>query len=179
MFFLTKSVRSRMLPFVTASPMYCESRTGMSNSLQSLSRWEGPTDLLVGGEWRPPASVRTLPVFDPSDGSVLAEVADAEVRDALTAVDAAAAAADAWAATAPRQRGEVLRRGYELLCGAREEIARTITLEMGKPLAEARGEAAYAAEFLRWYGEEAVRAGGDYGRLPAGDARVLVVHPPV
>jgi succinate-semialdehyde dehydrogenase / glutarate-semialdehyde dehydrogenase len=152
---------------------------GMSNTLQSLSRWEGPTELLVGGEWRPPASGRTLPVFDPSDGSVLAEVADAEVRDALTAVDAAAAASDAWAAAAPRRRGEVLRRGYELLTGAREEIARTITLEMGKPLAEARGEAAYAAEFLRWYGEEAVRAGGDYGRLPGGDSRMLVVHQPV
>ena len=134
--------------------------------MHAPSRWEGPTDLLVGGEWRPPASGRTLPVFDPSDGSVLAEVADAEVRDALTAVDAAAAAADAWAATAPRERGEVLRRGFELLSGAREEIAALIVSEMGKPLAEARVEADYAAEFLRWFSEEAVRADGAYGPAP-------------
>jgi succinate-semialdehyde dehydrogenase/glutarate-semialdehyde dehydrogenase len=151
----------------------------MSNTLQPVARWEGPTDLLVGGEWRQAANGRRLPVLDPSDGSLLAEVADAEVRDALTAVDAAAEAASAWAATAPRERAEILRRGFELMGDAREDIARTITLEMGKPLAEARGEAAYAAEFLRWFSEEAVRAGGDYGRAPAGQARMLVLHQPV
>jgi succinate-semialdehyde dehydrogenase / glutarate-semialdehyde dehydrogenase len=154
----------------------------MSNTLQSEGEapaWTGPTELLVGGEWRAGTSGRRFPVLDPSDGSCIAEVADAEVADALAAVDAAAGAAAGWARTAPRERGEILRRGFELMRGAREEIALTITREMGKPLAEARGEAAYAAEFLRWFSEEAVRAGGEYGRTPGGDGRMLVLHQPV
>jgi succinate-semialdehyde dehydrogenase / glutarate-semialdehyde dehydrogenase len=154
----------------------------MSNTLQSVAEappWGGPTDLLVGGDWRPAVSGRRLPVLDPSDGSLIAEVADAEVADALAAVDAAAEAAPAWAATSPRERAEILRRGFELMRGAREEIALTITREMGKPLAEARGEAAYAAEFLRWFGEEAVRAGGEYMRAPGGEGRILVLQQPV
>jgi succinate-semialdehyde dehydrogenase/glutarate-semialdehyde dehydrogenase len=118
-------------------------------------------------------------VLDPADGTCIAEVADGGVADGLAAVDAAAEAAPAWARTAPRERAELLRRGFELLRDASDEIARSITREMGKPLAEARGEAAYAAEFLRWYSEEAARAGGDYGRAPGGDARMLVLHQPV
>jgi succinate-semialdehyde dehydrogenase/glutarate-semialdehyde dehydrogenase len=151
----------------------------MSTPLHYVDRWNGPTDLLVAGTWGPAKSGARLPVFDPADGSVLAEVADASVHDALAAVEAAADAATAWAATSPRERGELLRAVFQLMCARQEEIARTITLEMGKPLAQARGEAAYAAEFLRWYSEEAVRAGGDYGRLPGGDGRMLVLHHPV
>jgi succinate-semialdehyde dehydrogenase/glutarate-semialdehyde dehydrogenase len=143
----------------------------VSNTLQP--------DLLVGGVWQPATSGRRLPVHDPADGSVLAEVADAGVDDALAAVEAAAAAGPAWAGTAPRERAEILRHGFELMRAAQEEIARTITREMGKPLAEARGEAAYAAEFLRWYGEEAVRLDGDYRRAPAGGGRMLVLAQPV
>jgi succinate-semialdehyde dehydrogenase/glutarate-semialdehyde dehydrogenase len=137
------------------------------------------TDLLVGGEWRVAAAGRRLAVHDPSDGSVIAQVADADVVDALDAVDAAATAAAEWARTAPRERAEVLRSGFELMREAREEIARTITREMGKPLAEARGEASYAAEFLRWFSEEAARVDGDYRRMPAGDGRMLVLAQPV
>jgi len=137
------------------------------------------TDLLVRGEWRPAVGDRRLAVHDPSDGSVIAQVADADTVDAIDAVDAAAAAGAEWAATPPRARAETLRRGFELVHETREEIAHTITCEMGKPLAEARGEASYAAEFLRWFSEEAVRIDGDYRRMPAGDGRMLVVQQPV
>ena len=150
----------------------------LSNLLQEET-WNGPTDLLVGDRWRPADGGGRIPVLDPADGSVVAEVADAGVPDGLAAVDAAAAAAPSWARAAPRERAEVLRRAFELMRAAREEIAHAITREMGKPLAEARGEAAYAAEFLRWFSEEAARAGGEYGRSPAGDARMLVLHQPV
>jgi succinate-semialdehyde dehydrogenase / glutarate-semialdehyde dehydrogenase len=145
----------------------------MSTSLHEV------TELLVGGAWRPASGGGRIPVLDPADGTCIAEVADGGVADGLAAVDAAAEAAPAWARTAPRERAELLRRGFELLRDASDEIARSITREMGKPLAEARGEAAYAAEFLRWYSEEAARAGGDYGRAPGGDARMLVLHQPV
>jgi succinate-semialdehyde dehydrogenase/glutarate-semialdehyde dehydrogenase len=145
----------------------------MSTSLHEV------TELLVGGAWRPASGGGRIPVLDPADGTCIAEVADGGVADGLAAVDAAAEAAGDWARTAPRERAEVLRRGFELVRGASEEIARTITREMGKPLTEARGEAAYAAEFLRWYSEEAARAGGDYGRAPGGDLRMLVLHQPV
>jgi succinate-semialdehyde dehydrogenase/glutarate-semialdehyde dehydrogenase len=137
------------------------------------------SDLLVGGEWRAAAGEGRLAVHDPSDGSVIAEVADADAVDALDAVAAAAAAGAEWAATAPRERAEVLRRGFELMREAREDIARTITREMGKPLAEAHGEAAYAAEFLRWFSEEAARIDGDYRRMPTGEGRMLVLQQPV
>jgi succinate-semialdehyde dehydrogenase / glutarate-semialdehyde dehydrogenase len=137
------------------------------------------TDLFVGGQWRPAASGARFPVFDPGGGDALAEVADADVADALGAVDAADAAATAWAARAPRERAEVLRRGFELMRAREDAIAHTITAEMGKPLAEARGEAAYAAEFLRWFGEEAVRPDGEYGVAPGGGSRMLVLPQPV
>ena len=137
------------------------------------------TDLLIGGTWRPAGDGARIDVLDPATGDTLAAVADASPEDALAAVDAAAAAAPAWAATAPRERAEVLRRGFELMRAREEEIAATITAEMGKPLAEARGEAAYAAEFLRWFAEEAVRAEGEYAIAPGGAARILVLPQPV
>jgi succinate-semialdehyde dehydrogenase / glutarate-semialdehyde dehydrogenase len=159
---------------------------GMSNLLHDGAGadgadggWPGPVDLLIAGAWRPAGGGGRLPVHDPADGSVLAEVPDAAVGDGLAAVEAAAAAAPAWAATAPRERAEVLRRAFELMRSHGEAVARSITREMGKPLAEARGEAAYAAEFLRWFSEEAVRTGGEYGPLPGGTGRMLVRNEPV
>ena len=137
------------------------------------------TDLLIGGTWRPAADGARIDVLDPATGEPIASVADASPDEARAAVDAAAAAAPGWAATAPRERAELLRRGFELMRAREEEIAASITAEMGKPLAEARGEAAYAAEFLRWFAEEAVRAEGEYAIAPGGAARVLVLPQPV
>jgi succinate-semialdehyde dehydrogenase/glutarate-semialdehyde dehydrogenase len=137
------------------------------------------TEVYVAGRWRAAAGDGRFPVHDPGDGHVVAEVADATAGDAIDAVGAAYEAAAAWAATAPRERAEVLRRGFELMRAREYAIARTITTEMGKPLAEARGEAAYAAEFLRWFAEEAVRAEGEYGIAPGGGNRMLVLPQPV
>ena len=120
-----------------------------------------------------------FPVLDPSDGSVIDSLEAAGPDDGIAAVDAAARAAEDWAARAPRERGEILRRGFELLTEKCEEIAQVIVREMGKPLAEARGEATYAAEFLRWFSEEAVRARGDYAIAPSGANRMLVGHAPI
>ena len=137
------------------------------------------TDLLIGGTWRPATGGGRIDVLDPATGEPIAAVADAFADEARAAVDAAATAAPGWAATPPRERAEVLRRAFELMREREEEIAATITAEMGKPLAEARGEAAYAADFLRWFAEEAVRAEGEYALAPNGGARVLVLPQPV
>ena len=125
-----------------------------------------PKNLFIGGAWRPAADGSRIAVIDPATERVIAEVADAGPDDALAAVDAAAAAAAAWAARPPRERGEILRHAFELIITHKEAIARLITLESGKALAEARAEAAYAAEFLRWYSEEAVRILGEIGTAP-------------
>lgn len=138
-----------------------------------------PTELLVGGSWRPASGGRRLEVGDPSTGEVLATVADADVADALAAVDAAAGAAAAWAATPPRVRSEVLVRTFELMRERAEELALLISLENGKALPDARSEVAYAAEFFRWYAEEGVRPLGLLGRSPGGANRVLVSYQPV
>jgi succinate-semialdehyde dehydrogenase/glutarate-semialdehyde dehydrogenase len=136
-------------------------------------------DLYIGGAWRPSGDGLRIPVVDPATESVVAEVADASEADAMAAVDAAAAAGPAWAARAPRERGEILRRAFELLIQNREAFARLITLESGKALAEARGEASYAAEFLRWYSEEAVRILGEIGTAPSGANRMIVLRQPI
>ncbi len=107
------------------------------------------------------------------------EIADASVADGIRALDAAVAAQDAWAATAPRERGELLRRAFDLLQERKEDFALLMTLEMGKPLAEARGEVAYGGEFLRWFSEEAVRISGRYGLNPEGTGRMIVSQRPV
>jgi succinate-semialdehyde dehydrogenase/glutarate-semialdehyde dehydrogenase len=153
----------------------------MSTSLQgaSVAATSTQTDLLIGGTWRPAGDGARIDVLDPATGDVLAAVADASAEDALAAVDAAEAAAPGWAATAPRERAEILRRAFELMRAREDEITAAITAEMGKPLAEARGEAAYAAEFLRWFAEEAVRAEGEYAIAPGGAARILVLPQPV
>lgn len=138
-----------------------------------------PEGLFIGGRWRPAAGGRTFPVADPATGATLAEVADASAEDAASAMDAAAAAASGWAATAPRERAELLRRAFELLQERAEEFALLMTLEMGKPLAEARGEVAYGGEFLRWFSEQAAHVQGRYGPAPDGAGRIIVSRHPV
>jgi succinate-semialdehyde dehydrogenase/glutarate-semialdehyde dehydrogenase len=138
-----------------------------------------PTELLVGGSWHPGASGARFDVLDPATGATITSVASATPADGTAAVEAATAAGPAWAATPPRARAEVLRQAFELVAARQEEIAHLIVAEMGKPLAEARGEAAYAAEFLRWFAEEAVRADGTYGTAPSGANRILVGQQPV
>jgi succinate-semialdehyde dehydrogenase / glutarate-semialdehyde dehydrogenase len=118
-------------------------------------------------------------VHDPSDGSVLTTLESASPQDGIAAVDAAAGAAQAWATRAPRERAEILRNAYQLMTERLDEIAEAIVREMGKPFVEARGEAGYAAEFLRWFSEEAVRINGEYGVAPAGTNRMLVGHAPI
>ena len=137
------------------------------------------TGLLVAGRWREAASGAVLAVDDPATGEVVATVADAGVQDALDAVEAAAAAGPAWAATAPRRRAEVLRRAFELMVERSEEVAQLISLENGKALPDARSEVAYAAEFFRWYAEEAVRVPGTLATAPSGAHDILVRHEPI
>ena len=138
-----------------------------------------PTELFVAGTWIPAASGARFDVIDPSTGAVIATVADGGVDDAMAAVGAADAAAAGWAATAPRARGEILRRAFELMTAQSEDLARLISLENGKALGDARGEVAYAAEFFRWYSEEAVRAAGSVLTAPSGANRILVLQQPV
>ncbi len=136
-------------------------------------------DLYIGGQWRPAGGGKTLSVEDPSTGRPLAEVADATPEDALAALAAAADAQAAWAATAPRERGEILRCAYELLLARVDELALVMTLEMGKALAESKAEINYAAEFLRWFSEEAVRIHGRYMTNTTGEGRILTMRQPV
>lgn len=138
-----------------------------------------PGGLFIDGRWRAAGDGRQLAVHDPATGRVVKLVADAGHADARAAVDAAAAAFPGWAATPARERGEVLRRTFELLRERREEVALLMTIEMGKPLAEARGEVDYGGEFLRWFGEEAVRVQGRYGANPEGSGRMIVTQHPV
>ncbi|MGH9105642.1 MAG: NAD-dependent succinate-semialdehyde dehydrogenase [Acidimicrobiales bacterium] len=135
-----------------------------------------PTDLLIGGRWRPASAGGTFEVEDPATGEVVAEVADATADDARAALDAAVEAQGAWSATAPRQRGEVLRAAYERMTEQAADLALLMTIEMGKPLAESRAEVAYAADFFRWFSEEAVRIAGDYKVSASGANRVLVMR---
>jgi succinate-semialdehyde dehydrogenase/glutarate-semialdehyde dehydrogenase len=138
-----------------------------------------PDRLFIGGKWVPSTSGRSIDVHDPSTGLVIKTIADASPEDGIRAVDAAAAVQQNWAATAPRVRGEILRGAFDLLQERADEFALLMTLEMGKPLAEARGEVAYGGEFLRWFSEEAVRISGRYGANPEGTGRMIVTHLPV
>jgi succinate-semialdehyde dehydrogenase/glutarate-semialdehyde dehydrogenase len=138
-----------------------------------------PTGLYIGGEWRPASSSGTLAVEDPATGESFTEVADATPEDALAALGAAANAQAAWAATAPRERGEILRRAYDLLLARADELALVMTLEMGKALGESRAEISYAADFLRWFSEEAVRIHGRYMTNTTGAGRILTMRQPV
>jgi succinate-semialdehyde dehydrogenase / glutarate-semialdehyde dehydrogenase len=138
-----------------------------------------PDGLFIAGRWRPAASGAVFEVADPSVGRPLRTVADAGTEDALEALRAADEAQESWAAQPPRERGEILRRAYELIHERIDDLALLMTLEMGKPLAEARGEVAYAAEFFRWFAEEAVRVEGGYSVSPDGRDRLVVTRRPV
>ncbi|QVQ50414.1 NAD-dependent succinate-semialdehyde dehydrogenase [Spiractinospora alimapuensis] len=135
--------------------------------------------LFMGGQWRDASTGRTFAVEDPSTGRTLCEVADAGEADARAALDIAAATQDSWAKYPPRQRGEILSRAYDLLLERQDDLALLMTLEMGKPLAEAKGEIAYSAEFFRWFAEEAVRIDGGYSVAPNGQSRFLLMRQPV
>jgi len=136
------------------------------------------TDLYIDGAWRPGADGARFDVINPATEAVIASVASAEIADADAALDAAERAMADWAARTPRERSEVLRRAWELMTARLEHFARLITLENGKAGADARGEAAYAAEFFRWFAEEAVRADGLITRAPASGARIIVQQKP-
>ncbi|KAB7746018.1 aldehyde dehydrogenase family protein [Nostocoides sp. F2B08] len=138
-----------------------------------------PTDLYIGGQWRASSGGARFDVHDPATGSVLVSVADGTVEDGRAALDAAVAAQADWARTAPRDRGEMLRAAYELMHERAEELATLMTLEMGKTVAEARGEVTYAAEFFRWFSEEAVRVHGRYALAPNGATRLVTMKQPV
>ncbi|MGI8646129.1 MAG: NAD-dependent succinate-semialdehyde dehydrogenase [Nocardioides sp.] len=138
-----------------------------------------PGQLFIAGAWREAESGRRFDVIDPADGSTLTDVADADTGDAVDALDAAVAAQPAWAATAPRERGEILRRAFELITGRADDFARLMSLEMGKTVAEAKGEVTYGAEFFRWFAEEAVRLHGRWMENPAGGSRLLTLKKPV
>jgi succinate-semialdehyde dehydrogenase/glutarate-semialdehyde dehydrogenase len=135
--------------------------------------------LYVGGAWRDAAAGGTYPVEDPATGETLCEVADARPDDGLAALDAAVKAQPSWAAHPPRERGEILRRAFEAISARADELALLMTLEMGKPVAESKAEVAYAAEFFRWFAEEAVRIDGRYAVAPNGTGRLLTMKQPV
>lgn len=135
--------------------------------------------LFIGGTWQAASRKTAIDVRNPSDGSVLMQTADASADDAIAAVDAAASAAAKWAATPARQRSEILRKCFELMQRDAERLAQLISLENGKALKDARGEVAYAAEFFRWFAEEAVRINGDLAIAPSGANRILVQYRPI
>ncbi|SDZ40882.1 succinate semialdehyde dehydrogenase [Jannaschia faecimaris] len=136
------------------------------------------TDLYIDGEWRKGASDERFDVLNPATEKVIASVASAEIADADAALDAAESAMKDWAARTPRARSEVLRRAWELMTARLDHFAHLITLENGKAGTDAKGEAAYAAEFFRWFAEEAVRADGLLMHAPASGARIMVQHKP-
>jgi succinate-semialdehyde dehydrogenase/glutarate-semialdehyde dehydrogenase len=139
---------------------------------------QAPRQLYIGGEWRDGAK-GSLAVEDPSTGESLCEVADASVADAREALDAAVEAGPGFAAMAPRERGEILRRAFEAIIERKDELALLMTLEMGKTFKESQAEITYAAEFFRWYSEEAVRVEGRYAMAANGQGRVLTMKQPV
>lgn len=137
------------------------------------------TRLFLGGRRQDGSTGQTIVVENPATGAALTEVADATPEDALAALDAASAVQESWAVTPPRERGEILRRAYALLTEREDDLARIITLEMGKTLDESRAEVAYGADYLRWFSEEAVRISGEWKINAAGNARVLTMRQPV
>jgi succinate-semialdehyde dehydrogenase/glutarate-semialdehyde dehydrogenase len=138
-----------------------------------------PNQLFIGGEWRDASGGATLGVEDPATGETLVEVADATAEDAEAALDAACAAQAEWAAHPPRERGEILRRSFETIVERIDDLALIMTLEMGKPIAESKAEITYAAEFFRWFSEEAVRIEGRFAKAPNGQGRLITMKQPV
>jgi succinate-semialdehyde dehydrogenase/glutarate-semialdehyde dehydrogenase len=147
------------------------------STIAELTGIDVPTGMLIGGAWVKGSG--TFPVLNPATEEPLTEVADGSVSDALDAVGAAQDALPGWAATPPRRRAEILRRAFELMTERAEPFARLMSAENGKSLRDARGEAAYAAEFFRWYAEEAVRIEGTLMRAPSGANRILTLHQPI
>ena len=137
-----------------------------------------PTDLWIGGKWRKSSDGGRFDVIDPATERKIASVASATVDDAKAALDAAEAAFEGWAGRKPRERGEILRKAYELIMRDAERLAKLITIENGKALSDSRGEVAYAAEFFRWFAEEGVRNLGQNGMAPSSGARMFVHHKP-
>jgi succinate-semialdehyde dehydrogenase / glutarate-semialdehyde dehydrogenase len=150
----------------------------VTSDLQASTGIDAPTKLLIGGEWGA-GSAGVIPVIDPATEEAIAQVADASPQDGLDAVAAAHAALPAWAAAPPRERGERLRRAYQLMIDRAEALARLMVAENGKALRDARGEISYAAEFFRWYAEEAVRIEGSLMTAPSGANRIMVSRQPV
>lgn len=146
----------------------------MAISIETIQK-----EIYINGQWRPAKDGSRFEVIDPGNEEVLASVADATVEDAVDAVDAAYAAGPAWANKPPRERAEILRRSFELMMENKESLARIITLESGKALPEARGEVVYAAEFLRWFSEEAVRILGEISTAPSGNNKIIVLRQPI
>ncbi len=164
------------MTFTNSSPLVDLVRSG---KLDPMSVPAGtPTELFIDGKWGA-GSAGTLPLLDPSTGEVITEIARAGDDDVSRAVDAASAAQPGWAATAPRERAEVLRKAFDLMISRREEIAYVMSLEMGKSLTDSRAEVTYAAEFFRWFSEEAVRIGGELRTAPSGANRILTFRKPV
>jgi succinate-semialdehyde dehydrogenase / glutarate-semialdehyde dehydrogenase len=149
------------------------------SQLTLLAPFAIPTDLLIGNEWRPAESGRRFDVINPSSDKVLTSVADCGVAEGITAIDAAEKAAEAWAATAPRARAKVLHACFEKMMEHQAWLADLISLENGKALADSKGEVAYAAEFFRWYAEEAVRLNGELNMAPSGANRIMVQYAPI
>jgi succinate-semialdehyde dehydrogenase/glutarate-semialdehyde dehydrogenase len=147
------------------------------NEQELLDRIE--SGLGIGGKWEASTSGATFDVTDPATGEVIKTIADATVEDAVRALDAAVEAQEEWGNTPTRVRSNILRRAFDLLMERKEEFALLMAMEMGKPIAEARGEVVYGGEFLRWFSEEAVRVQGDYRPNPEGTGNMVVSHLPV
>lgn len=140
---------------------------------------DGHDRLLIDGDWAPSSDGEVIQVLDPATGEPIARVPSGSPDDARAAVDAAASVAPAWAAVSPTERGEILRRAFELMTDQADSLARLIVFEMGKTFAEAKGEIKYAAEFFRWYSGEAVRNDGTIKLAPGGDKRIVAINQPV
>lgn len=154
-----------------AGGMTTEAIAGLSDAV--------PTDLLIGGKWVTASGGARFDVTDPADGTILCTVANATAADATSAIDAAYAALPEMAALAPRKRAEILRTAFEVMTDRLDDIALLMVRENGKALTDAKAEATYAAEFFRWYAEEAVRIDGNYTTAPAGTNKILVTRQPV
>ncbi|HTD09331.1 MAG TPA: NAD-dependent succinate-semialdehyde dehydrogenase [Solirubrobacteraceae bacterium] len=158
--------------------MSAASTSALSQRERDVLEWV-PTELLIGGQWCAASGGGTLAVEDPATTQPLVEVADAQPQDAIDALAAAGDAQAQWAAHPPRERGEILRRAYEAIVEKTDDLALLMTLEMGKSVAESRAEIAYAAEFFRWFSEEAVRIHGRYMVNTTGKGRLLTMRQPV
>ena len=151
----------------------------MTENRESALLADVPDGLFIGGEWRAASEDKQLRVFDPATGHVVKTIADASPEDGKAAMDAAVEAFPAWSETPARERAEILRRAFDLLQERKEDFALLMTIEMGMPLAEARGEVGYGGEFLRWFSEETARVQGRYGANPEGTGRMIVSQHPV